>query len=145
MPLLDDIATFLDAQSTAFTLLSGTSGDLAKQIMLDHSAVSDTIAVLYETAGVANDYTFSTSSFSARVAMERPSFQILSRSTAYQTARDRAQTAYTILDGLAGRSLPTATGTLYQEIVAVQAPFFLQRDDNDCFIVAANYNVRKNV
>ena len=77
--------------------------------------------------------------------MERPSFQILSRSTAYQTARDRAQTAYTILDGLAGRNLPTATGTLYQEIVAVQAPFFLQRDDNDRFIVAANYNVRKNV
>ena len=43
MPLLDDIATFLDAQSTAFTLLSGTAGDLGKQIMLDHSAVSDTI------------------------------------------------------------------------------------------------------
>ena len=56
MPLLDDIATFLDAQSTAFTLLSGTSGNLAKAIMLDHSAVDDTIAVLYETGGSPNEY-----------------------------------------------------------------------------------------
>ena len=81
MPLLDDIATFLDAQSTAFTLLSGTSGDLAKTIMLDHPAVSDTIAVLYETGGSPNEYTFSTSTGTARVAIEKTSLQMLSRSS----------------------------------------------------------------
>ena len=145
MPLLDDIATFLDAQSTAFTLLSGTSGNLAKTISLDHSAVSDTIAVLYETGGAGNEYTFSTSSNSARVAIEKPSLQMLSRSSDYQTARNQAQVAYTILDGLAGRNLPTATGTRYLEITAVQTPFSLGRDDNDRPIISVNFNVWKQV
>ena len=145
MPLLDDIATFLDAQSTAFTLLSGTSGNLAKTISLDHEAVRDTIAVLYETGGSPNEYTFSTSSNSARVAIEKPSLQMLSRSSDYQTARNQAQVAYTILDGLAGRTLPTATGTRYLEITAVQSPFSLGRDDNDRSIISVNFNVWKQV
>ena len=145
MPLLDDIATFLDAQSTAFTLLSGTAGNLAKSIMLDHSAVDDTIAVLYETGGSPNEYTFSTSTGTARVAFEKPSLQMLSRSSDYQTARSQAQVAYTILDGLAGRNLPTATGTRYLEITAVQAPFTIGPDDNDRPIVSVNFNVWKQV
>ncbi len=145
MPLLDDIATFLDAQSTAFTLLSGTEGDLAKTIMLDHPAVSDTIAVLYETGGSPNTYTFSTTTGSARVAIEKPSLQMLSRSSDYQIARNRAQTAYTILDGLAGQNLPTATGTLYLEITAVQTPFSIGPDDNDRPVISVNFDVWKQV
>ncbi len=145
MPLLDDVATYLDAQSTAFTILSASSGNLAKQVMLDSTPNPDTLTVLYETQGSPNDYTFSTATGGARVAIERPSFQILNRSTSYQTARTRSQTAYTILDGLAGQNLPTATGTLYLEIVAAQAPFFVQRDDNERYIVSTNFTVMKAV
>lgn len=143
--LVDEIATYMAAQSTAFTILAGTGGNLAKQIMLDSTPNPDTLTVLYETPGGPTEYSFSTSTGTAQVEFERPSFQILSRSTAYKTARTRAQTAYTMFDGLAGKTLPTATGTRYLEITAVQPPFFLQRDDNDRFIVAVNFNVWKEV
>lgn len=145
MALLDDVATYLAAQSTAFTILSGTAGNLGKSVLLDAGAVPDTVTSLYETAGVGNEYVFSTSTGTASVANERPSFQLLSRSTSYVTARNRAQTAYTILDGLAGKNLPTSTGTRYLEITANQAPFFLQRDENERFIVAVNFSCRKAV
>ena len=110
MSLVDDVADFLNSESTAFTLSSGT-GNLAKQIALDSLSVPDTLAVVYETAGIGNEYTFSTSTGTVTISHERPSLQILSRSALYATARTQAETAYTILDGLAGRNLPTATGT----------------------------------
>jgi Bacteriophage minor capsid protein len=141
MSLVDDIATFLDASSTAFTLLSGTAGNLAKMIGLDHQHAGNTMAVLYETPGANSEYSFSTSTGAANVVFERQSFQILSRSTAWTTARSQAQTAHALLDGLASRNLPTATGTRYLQITAVQPPFFLQRDENDRFIASANYDV----
>lgn len=144
MAILDDIASYLAAQSTAFTVVSGTGGNLAKSVMLD-AILPDTITVIYEAAGLANEYVFSTSTGTAGVANERPSFQILSRSTSYVTARTRAQTAYTILDGLAGKSLPTATGTLYLEIVANQAPFSIGRDDNERYLISTNYTARKAI
>jgi hypothetical protein len=113
--------------------------------MLDSTPNPNTLTVLYETAGVSNDYTFSSATGGANVEIERPSFQILSRSSAYQTARSRAETAYQIFDGLAGRTLPTATGTRYLEITAVQAPFSIGRDDNERWLVSTNYNVWKAV
>jgi hypothetical protein len=141
--LLDDIATFLAAESTAFHV--GATGNLAKQILLDSTPIPETIAVLYETPGGPNEYTFSTSTGPANVDAETPSLQLLSRAVSYQTARNQAETAYTILDGLSSRTLPTATGTRYREITADQAPFFLQRDDNDRYIVSVNFTVKKGV
>ncbi len=145
MSIADDVAAFLVAQSTAFTLLSGTSGDLGKMVMLDHAHVDDTFASIYETGGAGSEYAFSTSTGTADTVFERPSFQLLSRSTVYTTARSRAQTAYTLLDGLADRNLPTATGTRYLQITAVQPPFFLQRDDNERYIVSVNFDAWKEV
>ncbi len=134
------------AQSTAFTVFAGTSGgSLAKQIMLDNTIAPDTLAVLYETAGGPNTYTFSTTTGTASVDTENPSLQLLSRAELYATARTQAETAYTILDGLAGRNLPTATGTRYIEITADQAPFFVNRDENDRNIVSVNFSVRKAI
>ena len=145
MSLVDDVTDFLVAQSTAFTLLSGTAGDIGKMVMLDNAHVADTFTSVYETPGSGTEYSFSTSTGTANIVFERPSFQVLSRSTVYTTARSRAQTAYTILDGLAGRNLPTATGTRYLSISAVQPPFFLQRDENERYIVSTNYDTWKQV
>lgn len=143
MALLDDVADFLVAQSTAFSIGS-TSATLAKAIALDEPKNPSTISVLYETGGQGNAYTFSSSTGYANVASESPGFQILSRSTAYTTARSYAETAYQLLDGLAGRTLPTSTGgTYYEEIAAVQAPFYLQRDANDRYIISCNYLTSK--
>ena len=141
MSLVDDIAAYLAASSTAFTLLSGTGGNLAKMIALDHEHAGDTMAVIYETPGANTEFSFSTSTSGVTVEFERQSFQILSRAVLWDTARSQSQVAHTLLDGLASRSLPTATGTRYVQIVAVQPPFFLQRDENDRFIASANYDV----
>lgn len=144
MSLVDDIATYLETSSTVFTRYSGTAGNLARQAMLDNLNL-DPMTVLYETAGGANAYTMSTGTGSADVTYETPSLQILSRSTSYQTARSRADTAYTILDGLAQVNLPTATGTLYLDVSAVQAPFFTGYDENHRPIVSVNFTIRKRV
>lgn len=143
--MVDDVAAYLVAQSTAFTLLSGTAGDLGKMTMLDHAHVADTFAAVYETPGAGSEYAYSTSTGGASVIFERPSFQILSRSTIYPTARTRAETAYNLLDGLADKNLPVATGTRYLQVTAVQPPFFLQRDDNERYIVSVNFNAWKEV
>jgi len=143
--LADDVAAFLVAQSTAFTLLSGTAGNLGKMIMLDNAHVADTFASIYETGGGGSEYAYSTSTGSAAVVFERPSFQVLSRSTVYATARTQAQTAYTLLDGIADRNLPTATGIRYLQITAVQPPFFVNRDENDRFVVSVNFDTWREV
>lgn len=141
MPLLDAVASYLDSSSTVFTLLSGSAGNLAKAIALDAVPAPDTLAVLYETPGRGNGYSFSTGA-AATVEYESPSLQIISRSSSYATARSRAQTAYTILDGLAGQTL---SGTLYLDFAAVQPPFSLGRDRNDRYLCAVNFLVRKEV
>lgn len=139
--ILDDLATYLAAQSTAFTV--GATGNLVKGISLDAATVPNTLAALYETPGSPTTFVFSTSTGSVGVVWERPSIQLLSRSTSYQTARNKAETAYALLDGLNQKNLPTSTGTLYNEIVAAQPPFLLQRDESDRYIVAVNFEVRK--
>ena len=140
MSLVDEIADYLVAASTVFTLFESTSGDLAKMIALDHDHAGDTMTVVYETPGSASEFAFSTSTGAATVVFDRPSFQILSRATTWTEAKDRADTAHSLLNGLTDRSLPTATGTRYLQIVGVQPPFYLQRDENDRYIVSSNYD-----
>lgn len=142
MSLVDDIAGYLESASTVFTRYGGTGGNLARQAMLDNLS-ADPMTVVYETPGFGNEYVYSTSTTLVGMAFERPSFQILSRATDYQTARSRAETAYLLLDGLSNRGLPTSTGTAYAEITAVQAPFWIGPDANGRPIVSTNYNVRK--
>ena len=143
--MADDIATFLAASSTAFTVLSGTAGNLGKMIMLDNAHVADTFASIYETGGGPSEHAFSTDTNGVEVVFERPSFQILSRSTTYTIARSQAQVAHTLLDGLNSQNLPTATGTRYLQITAVQSHFFIDRDDNDRFLVSVNFDVWKEI
>lgn len=139
--LLDDVATYLAAQSTKFSV--GATGSVWKSLMLDEGGVPNTVIVLYEQAGTRNSYAFSTGA-GVTTLVERPRLQIIARSTSYSTARDRAETAYTILDGLS-QALPTSTGTTYHSIEAVQAPFFIGRDESDRFLVSCNYQIEKAV
>lgn len=140
--LLDDIATYLAAQSTSLSV--GAAGNLVKAINLDAPTVPNTIVALYEQAGVFNQYAMSTSTGTVSVVYESPRLQAISRSTSYQTARTNAQTVYTILDGLS-KNLPTSSGTRYLSVEAVQAPFALGRDGNDRHIVSVNFDVTKEI
>jgi len=138
--ILDDLATYIAAQSTAFSV--GSTGNLGKALMLDkvHTA---TMVSIYETPGLPNLYTFSTTNKATRVA-EKPRIQVLSRSTSYQTARTNIDTIYQLLDGFSG-PLPTSTGTEYLSIEAVQPPFSAGRDENDRWILSVNFDTWRAV
>ncbi|MHC5112316.1 MAG: minor capsid protein [Planctomycetota bacterium] len=139
--LLNDVATWLDAQSTAFTLLAGTAGNLVKAHMQDSPPAPDTLVGLFETAGTSPVHVFTTSSQTRNY--EQTGLQVLVRSSSYQTARNLAETAYTLLDGLAGTNLPTATGPSYLSVAAIQNPFSIGRDDNERYVMSCNFDVWK--
>ena len=134
--ILDDFATYIAANSTVFTV----GVNLAKSINLDSAPVPDTITSLYEQPGFSPVHVFSTGNPVDR-AYSQPAVQTLSRSTSYQTARNHAEIVFNLLDGYSG-SLPTATGTNYLSIVAVQSPFSIGRDKNDRFLISCNYEVQ---
>ena len=139
--LLDDVVTYLDAQSATFAKLSASGGNLSKAFMPDASPAPDTLVTLYETGGLAPVHVFSTGGTTRY--FEQPGLQLISRSTSYATARTNAEAAYIILDSVAGQGLPTSSGISYLSIDAVQSPFSLGRDGNDRYLVGCNFQVVK--
>jgi len=140
--ILDDLATYIDAQSTVFTKLSGSAGNLAKGEMPDTAPAPDTLTALYETGGISTLMSFSTGDQVSR-QITRHRIQVLARSTLYSTARTNAETVFTMLDGLA-KTLPTATGLPYS-IEAVSPPFDIGKDRNERHLVSTNYDVWRTV
>lgn len=132
--LLDEVAEYLETNSTSFTRANLTRG-----IMTENP--SD-ITTLYETGGFSPLHFFSTGTQTR--AYERPGLMIHSRSTSYATARDTAFEAFTLLDGIHDRGIPTSTGTHYVSIDAVQSPFEMGRDKNDRFIFSVNFVISKS-
>lgn len=141
MALLDDIATYLDAQSSSFTLMKGTAGNLAKMALLDRTPAPDTMTSIYETGGAGPQWAFGSTS----PVVETAGLQVLSRSTSYATAHTRAYTAYRILGGVHNQRLPNAASTecLYVDIQPDQPPFSIGPDQQGRHLVSVNFTVRK--
>ena len=133
MAFLDDIADLITSVTTGFTV-GGTTGNLAKAVMLDTQP--DTVTVLYESAGPASQFAFSTSSTAVDEVFRYPQLQVLSRAVSYTVARANAETIYQALNG---RSNSTVNGTVYDKVQAVQTPFSVGRDDSDRYLVSCNY------
>lgn len=134
--LLDAIASHLQANAI------GTVGtDLFKSFLPDSP---DAAVAIFEYTGRASDKAFG----NPNVLVENARFQILVRSArdnvanAYATARTKAQTICTLLDGVGNLTL---SGVVYLYIEALQPPFFLQRDDNTRSLIACNYEAQKHV
>ena len=132
MTLIDDAATYLAAQSSKLTVLSGTAGNMVKGGLVD---APDTIVALIETGGSPPLHAFSTGGKTTRVA-ERPSMQVLCRSTSYVVARDYAQIVFGLLDGHAG---VMKTGGQWWGVSALQSPFDIGQDRNTRHLVSCNY------
>ena len=144
MALLDEIAGYMEAQSTAFTKLAGSAGNLARGFMPDASPAPDTIVALYETGGSAPVHTFSTGTANTRY-FEQPRVQIIARSSDYPTAHNLISKAFTLLDGVANQDLASTGGSRYIDITAVQSPFSIGRDANSRFLMSVNFDVLKLV
>lgn len=132
--LLDDIATYLAAQSTRLTV--GTN--LTKGFMPEQAG---TVTTIYETGGFEALHYMTTSTGTR--SYERPGLMIHTRSTGYADGRLTIEDVFTILDGVHDTTLPTATGTPYVSITAVQSPFLTGRDSNDRYVFSVNFDVTK--
>ena len=142
MPMLDDVATYLDAQSSQFKVMSGSTGNLVKAQLLDRIPAPNTLTALYETGGAAPAWVFGSTS----PAVETASLQVIARSTSYATAHTRAFTAYRILGGIRNQYLPTSTYStkcLYLDMNPDQPPFSIGLDENGRPLVSVNFTVRK--
>lgn len=137
---LDDIAAYIAAQTTGFDVFSGTTGNMVKAQALDYANIPDTVVGLYEPSGLAPTHVFSTGTGTR--LWNRPTLQILSRSTSYQTARANAQTLYDLLDGAVST---TMNSNRYTSVDALSAPFSIGRDTDDRFLVSCNYSVRQDI
>jgi hypothetical protein len=60
MAFLEDVATWLDSNSTRLAKLSGTSGNLVKSVAGDAAGFPDTLVILYENMGQRPAHSFST-------------------------------------------------------------------------------------
>lgn len=140
MAMLDDIATYLDTSST--DLKVGSTGNVFKNYMPPRAP--NEVVGLFETVGAASFHEFSTAAGPNRV-YTAPGLQCLSRSTSSVTAKTNCETVFRLLDGYTGK-LPTSTSTgHYPQIVALQAPFLVGRDENQRFIYSVNFNVWRTV
>lgn len=138
MPLLDEIATYIVSQSTANFVVGPTT--TAKTSIwkgqFPQRQVGNAIA-LFEPGGAPPLYTFSSSP-----SLERPSVQVISRSSSYATARSNAKAIYSILAAVKNA---TISGTAYTRITPSQSPFDMGKDPDDRNLISCNYIAEKAV
>lgn len=132
--LLDDIGTYLAAESTRLTV----GVNLTKSFMPE---TPNECTTLFETGGFTPLHAFTTGAQTR--FYERPGLMVHSRSTDYQTVRDVMDDVFTILDGYNNAALPTTTGVHYAGVDASQSPFLVHRDSNDRFVMSVNFTVIK--
>jgi len=73
---------------------------------------------------------------------ERPRVQLLCRSAEYETGRSLVQAITETLDAVRNE---TIEGTWYTRIAAIQSPFLVERDENDRYVFACNFQIVKRV
>lgn len=71
---------------------------------------------------------------------ERARMQVLYRAETYTAGLAAIRTIMSVLDGIVNATLGS---TFYQRVEALQPPFFLERDDNDRFVFAVNFQVTR--
>lgn len=136
MPILNEVAAHIAASSTIFSAGPHATkteifiGDLPE----DQRA---TLIALFEAGGAPPVYTYGSSPM-----LERPTVQVISRSTSYATARTNASTIYSILAAVKGATL---SGTIYTRVTPSQSPFDMGKDADDRHLISCNYIAEKAV
>lgn len=137
MPVLNEIAAHIAATSTGYS-----AGPHATKIQIFIGDLPEdqrsTLIALFESGGAPPVYTFG----STPVLVERPTVQVISRSTSYATARTNATTIYNILAAVKGATL---SGTAYTRVTPSQSPFDMGKDADDRHLISCNYIAEKAV
>lgn len=141
MPVLDEISGYILSNSTRFKAggSTGTKVPLWKSTLPPDQA--NTSIGLFEAGGPGPVYTHNGTLYT-----ERPSLQVISRSTSYATARDNAEHIYTLLGAVTNVLVAktTSTGdTTYVSITPVQSPFDMGQDAEERNLISCNYIAEK--
>lgn len=114
MGLVEEVGTFLDTQSTRFTL--GTN------LFLNYAPdETNTVTSIIEYGGTPPDYVFA----GEIPQNENQRIAVTCRSTSSVTARANIHAAWVILGGVTNESLSSVS---YLRISPLQSPFLLGRD-----------------
>lgn len=127
--ILPELSAYLLANTTGFVAGPSTTGT---QIWLNRFPENseDTAVALYEAGGIEPNYTYT------GLNHERPSVQVISRSSSYATARSNANRIFSALSGIENSTL---TGTEYVKVTPVQSPFDLGNDAGGRAMISCNY------
>lgn len=141
MPMLDDVAAYLEAQSVG-TVKTESNNPAAWPIYMGGAVPGSLDEVLYlaETAG-APPIDEMGSTVGAVVA-EVPGLLVQARAKEYPVARARARLAWSKLHKLGNTTLGA---TRYLLILARQAPAPTGRDDAMRWVVGCNFEVTKEI
>jgi hypothetical protein len=140
MPFIEEVSNYIAAQSTVFAVApSSTSIPLWSG---DIDDVSPATAVgIYESGGAAPQYQHANV-----VSYERPSIQVITRSTSYVTAKANADRIWDILSTVTGVDITKtdSTGvTNYITITPNQSPFEIGKDSLQRQRFSCNYFIQK--
>lgn len=137
MPVLNEIAAHIAASSTA--LFSAGPHATKTQIFIGDmpEGQRDTSIAIYEPGGAPPVY-----SFGASPMLERPTVQVISRSTSYATARTNIALIYAILAAVEDATL---SGTAYTRVTPSQSPTDLGKDADDRHLISCNFMAEKVV
>lgn len=142
MPAINEVATYIVAQSTRYAL--GDSSTAVPLYMNKLPAeVADTAVTIMDSGGSAPLYTHN-----GTFALERPTIQVITRSSGYQTARDHAEHIYQLLAGVTNVSISktTSTGvTSYLTITPLQSPSDMGQDAEERPLVTCNFVMEKEL
>lgn len=135
--ILEELTTFITTLSTAFSVPPSTSANVYANKF--PSGSPDTAVALYETGGTLPQFTFT------GVDHERPTLQVISRSTSYPTARTNAQTIWSGFAAEANSTLGSTGNPTYLTITPQQSPIDIGEDSNQRHMVSCNYLIEKGV
>lgn len=133
--ILPEVSTYIVANTTGF--VAGPSTGQC-QVWLNEfpDQAQGTAVALFEAPGIEPQYAYS------GIKHERPSLQVITRSTSYPTARTNANRIYALLGAVENATL---TGTEYVSITPSQSPFDLGDDGAGRSMITCTYRVEKAV
>lgn len=141
MPVGSEVHAFIVLTSTRFA--SGQSSTAIPFFINKHpEGQPDTSIALFESGGSGAQYTYS------GLAIENPTLQIISRSSAYEVARDNAEHIYGLLSAVTNETIAktTAGGTTpYFTITPLQSPSDIGQDAAARALVTSNYIIQKEL
>lgn len=142
MPYGSEMAQYIVDSSTSY-VLGGSTGGTPVWLNAFPPTGQGTAVAIYESGGPSPLYTQGTALY-----LERPSMQVITRSTSYATARQNADYVYRLLGSISNTSVPktTSTGTTtYVTVTPLQSPTDMGTDAEERPMITCNYMAEKEM